>query len=118
MTRHTVSEPFRQPYAADSQRILDCLRLAGIGPESLFRDWNVLLWSVRVKGETVKFKLHPLGEINEQGIRDYLQSVLGNELVVRVKIKPVTQCCHNACQGCLFGNPQKREEWASWGPSR
>lgn len=107
---HTVSHTI-QPYASDSQRILDLLQATGLTQAALLRDWGVLLWSVRVKGNEVKFKLHPVRNVDEHALKAFFQLILGTELAVTVKLKPLSKCCQSACEGCLFGNAEKRLEW-------
>lgn len=114
MGRHHTVPHTIQPYAFDSQRILDRLQAAGLTRNVLLRDWGVVLWSVRVKGSEIKFKLHPVGPVgkaNEPALKGVFQLLLGTGLAVTVKLKPLSKCCQSACEGCLFGNAEKRLEW-------
>lgn len=111
MGRHHTVPHTIQPYASDSQRILDRLQAAGLTQDVLLRDWGVMLWSVRVKGNEVKFKLHPVGKVDELALGTLLQLILGTGLSVTLKLKPLSKCCQSTCEGCLFGNAEKRLEW-------
>jgi hypothetical protein len=107
---HTVSHTI-QPYASDSQQILDRLQAAGLTQDVLLRDWGVMLWSVRVKENEVKFKLHPVGKVDEPALRMLFEVILGTGLSVTLKLKSLSKCCQSACEGCLSGNSEKRLEW-------
>lgn len=100
-----------QPYASASQAILDKLEAVGINALWLMQEWGVILWSVRVKEGEVKLKLNALGRVDECALERVFQQALGPELKVRLKFKPLSKCCHSVCEGCLYGNEAKRDEW-------
>lgn len=111
MGRHHTSAHRVQPYACDSQEILDRLKASGLTPEFLARDRRVILWSLRVKGAAVKFKLHPLAMVDEATLKTEFQQAIGPTFEIILKLKPLSSCCQSACEGCLYGNPEKRMEW-------
>lgn len=110
-SHHLGQGSILQPYSSASEAVLSKLQEAGLGPSDLMANWRVILWSVKPKDRELKMKLHPLGLVDETGLRQALQTALKSDVKLYLKFKPLSKCCQSACEGCLSGNSIKKAEW-------
>lgn len=102
----------KNEYSPASEAILAQLRNAGLTPDTLMANWQVILWHVKVKRGEVKMKFHALGPVDVAGLGDVLQQALvGVNVGLDIQFKPIFECCKSRCEGCLAGNPAKQAEW-------
>ena len=97
-------------FAPESRMMAQRLLQQGYDREYFKREWNVILWGLRLKEKGLKVRVEPLGKVDTMKLEQFLSQAFGQP-VAKLELIPTSKCCHTPCKGCMVGNESQRKIW-------
>ncbi len=79
----------------------------------LWRQWGVILWSLRAKKQELRLKVDATHnpKLDWKALEAWFYETLAPLGELHLKEKPLKSCCEKGCKGCLNGNSHQRRTW-------
>lgn len=104
-------ERFSEASAALEKKLLDTQADGEKIREYMRDEWNIILWSLRDRGEEIRLRIQRLGDFDEKAFKEWFYGVIGRRPKLDIRYQDADQCCYKPCDGCLMGNKSRRKTW-------